>query len=199
MTTQELDQFATVQEKAVIFFKDFFPKGYFMKRSYTEGTYMTERNIEKRWVIFQVEIFQRVDGAEPILVSNGYAREEQGSSAFNEVNYFMTAQTKAEGRADSGVGILINKGIASREEVEASEALIDKARKEERVARVPKVKAPDIRASLKRLRVKFVENKSDYVIDSYKSYSDKTMLALKKYGFQEVNDKLICIKEKDEN
>ncbi len=199
MTKEELEQYATVPMKAAVFFKDFFPDGYTLKRSFKQGTYIDDNNRAKKWVTFQVKIFKTDDNGKKHLISNAFAREEQGSSEFNEINYFMTAQTRAEGRAYSGLGILIGHGIASREEVESSESFLNEKRKEERVARAPKVKVPDTRASLKRLRVKFEEKDDAYIIESYKGYSEKTMLALKKYGFQEVNNQLICGKVVDGN
>lgn len=193
MTNEELAQFATVQEKSMVFFKDFEPKGYYLRQSYTEGTYKDSSGVKWMWVIAQVETLNKDDK----VISNGYAREEQGISEFNKMNYFLTAFTKAAGRNFNGLGILVEKSIASREEIEASEDFMRSARKQERVARTPKVKAPNVRANLKRLRVHFEEKDDCYIIEKYKHFSDKTTQVLQKYGFNEVNDKLILAKEKD--
>ena len=199
MTEEELSLFATVADKAKVFFDDFAEKNYHLNRSYTEGSYVADDGTHKMWVIFESRVYMTLEGGVPIMVANGFAREEQGASAFNKVNYFMTAQTKADGRAFSALGILIDKGMASGDEIEASEVLVKKEKIEEQKKNAPKAKSPSMRSNLKRLRVKFEENKYDYVIENYKNYSEKTMTILKKYGFQEVDNKLIAAKELDES
>ena len=200
MTTEELDSFATVPEMATIFRNTLAKEGcFYILKEKGRGEYTDSNNEKWRWVEFEAKAYRRLESGKKQLIANAFSREEQGISEFNKVNYYMTAQTRAIGKMFKNLGILVDKGMSSREEVASGAELMDMARKEERVARVPKVKAPDIRASLKRLRVKFTEKDDAYIIDSYKGYSDKTMLALNKYGFQEVNDKLVCAKEKNEN
>ena len=198
MTTEELDSFATVPEMATIFRNTFAKEGcFYILKEKGSGEYTDSNNEKWRWVEFESKAYRRLESGKKQLIANAFSREEQGASEFNKVNYHMTAQTRAIGKMFKNLGILVDKGMSSREEVASGAELMDMARKEERVARVPKVRKPDIRTSLKRLRVKFIENKSDYVIDSYKNYSDKTMDALKHHGFQEVNGKLIATKDTD--
>ncbi len=195
MTQQELEQYATAADKAKVFFDKFFPDGYFVKRSHEKGTYKDKDGKKKNWVIAETTIFLRTDEGKELFVSNSFAREEQGSSVFNEVNYWMTAFTKADSRAyTAGLGILIQQGMSSREEIESSEEIMNRNKYEKQVKRTPKVKAPSVRSNLQRLRIKFEEDESFFTVKNYKRLSEKTISILKKYGFIEV-DKSLQIKK----
>jgi len=183
MTEEELAQYPTAAERMTTFKKDFIPEGYYM-----EGTYKTERvDVDDEITTFEVKIFKR-EGDKIFLMGNGFGQERRSTSAFNHLYSFQSAQTKARSQALASIGILVEKSLATRDEISENQETLIKLEKKEKESKMKPVKEATKEETLKRLRLKY-EKKDGKIIVSSARISDKTKVVLKKHGFEEIDKK----------
>lgn len=72
-------------------------------------------------VIFQAQVFRNLDDALPS--ATGHAYEEKGNGHINKTSYIENCETSAIGRALANLGIEVQRGIASREEMQKVERM----------------------------------------------------------------------------
>lgn len=72
-------------------------------------------------VIFQAQVFRNPDDASP--AATGHAYEEKGNGYINKTSYIENCETSAIGRALANLGIEVQRGIASREEMQKVERM----------------------------------------------------------------------------
>lgn len=71
--------------------------------------------------VFKASVFREKDDAEPS--ATGHAYEINGSSYINKTSYIENCETSAIGRALANLGIEVQRGIASREEMQKVERM----------------------------------------------------------------------------
>lgn len=104
----DLSNYIPVSERLALFYKDF-PEG----RVVTE---LVEHNPETGFVMFKAFAYRKPDDASPS--STGHAFEDRAAGYVNKTSYIENCETSSVGRALALLGYEIQKGIASREEME---------------------------------------------------------------------------------
>jgi len=103
-------------------FEDYVPVAERLERfyeRYPEGritTSIVQHDLETGFVLMRAEVFRGPDDAQP--ASTGHAFEVRGESYVNKTSYVENAETSSVGRALAMLGFEVNRGIASREELQ---------------------------------------------------------------------------------
>lgn len=79
-------------------------------------TTIIEHDRESGFVLVKAEIYR--DAADTVPVATGHAFEERGQGHVNRTSYIENCETSATGRALALMGYSIDRGIASREEMQ---------------------------------------------------------------------------------
>ena len=111
MANFNLDNYIPVHERLARFFKDH-PDG-------RVNTSILEHDRENGFVLVEAQIFREQIDSKP--ASCGHAFEERSVGYVNKTSYVENAETSAVGRALALLGYEIDRGIASREEMEKVE------------------------------------------------------------------------------
>lgn len=111
----ELVNYVPVHKRLSSFYADY-PEG-------RVSTKIVEHDRESGYVLVKAEVFKDIASTEP--AATGHAFEERAASFVNRTSYIENAETSAVGRALALMGYEINKGLASREEMEKVERMTE--------------------------------------------------------------------------
>lgn len=111
MPNFNLENYVPVNQRLAQFYTDS-PEGRVV-------TSVIEHHRESGFVMVRAEIYKTADAAIP--AATGHAFEERAVGYVNATSYVENAETSAVGRALALLGYSIDKGIASREEIEKVE------------------------------------------------------------------------------
>jgi len=101
---EALEDYIQVNERIQEFYK-----------KYPEGSIQTDMvSNENGHVIFKAYAYKNMEDTKPCI---GHAMEKEGSNFINKTSHIENCETSAVGRALANLGLLVNKSIASYEEV----------------------------------------------------------------------------------
>jgi hypothetical protein len=112
-------------------FEDYVPVAERLERFYErfpDGrviTHIIEHNSESGFVLMRAEVYRSPDDAQP--AATGHAFEVRGESYVNKTSYIENCETGSVGRALALLGFEVKRGIASREELEKTSRMADRA------------------------------------------------------------------------
>jgi hypothetical protein len=105
---------------------------------YPEGRITTEAISCNGEAIFKAFAYRKADDAEP--AATGHAYEKQGDGYINKTSHIENCETSAIGRALANLGIEVQRGIASREEMQKVERMQKDKPKEKKPSEVDRLK-----------------------------------------------------------
>ncbi|MBU8920796.1 MAG: hypothetical protein KOO63_02950 [Bacteroidales bacterium] len=113
MSRFDLENYVQVKDRV----RDFWDK-HEVGQITTEMVHLDNADVKNRMVVIQATV--RVDG---VIVSTGIAKEREGLKGANMTAFIENCETSAVGRALANFGVSVDKSMASREEMEAVEAV----------------------------------------------------------------------------
>jgi len=185
MSVEELQQYMTVAEKNKIFVEEYQPKGMFMKSSH-----YWEHTKDGSYIVFEVQVLGRNSKGEEFFMVNGTAAENMSGNKDRVIDAFRFCETSSRGRALGALGIGLDAGMSSRDDLECG---ID-YRGPQVVENVPapsKVRVPSIVQNLGRMKLDFETTDKTFIIKK-SDVKPKSATVLKRYGFKLLQDKYIC-------
>ena len=186
MTIEELQDYMTVAQKNQIFVNEYQPLGCFMKTThYWKNTPIGE------FIVFETTIYGRNSKGEEFFLANGTAAENMSKNPRSDIDPFRFCETSSRGRALAALGIGLQNGMSSKEDLDCG---IDYTGPDAVKETKPKVKRPSLEENLKRLKLKY-EDKGDAIVIVSKKISQKTKEVLNRYGFKEIDGELVYKKE----
>jgi len=183
MSIEELQDYMTVAQKNKIFVEEYVPKGYYHKAI---KQFLTLDG--KSYITCETIIKQRTE-KEDLFICNASALECISTNANNTVESLRFCETSSRGRAFSALGIGLEAGMSSRDDLDCG---VDYTGPEAiETVSAPKVKKPSIEENLKRMKIDYAMTDDTFVIpiDGVKG---KTLQVLKRYGFKAIDDNLVC-------
>ncbi len=112
MSIEELQEYMTVAQKNKIFVNDYVPKGYYHK---VEKQWLTLDG--KSYIACETIIRQRVEDKD-LFICNASAMECITTNANNTVESLRFCETSSRGRAFSALGIGLDAGMSSRDDLD---------------------------------------------------------------------------------
>ncbi len=186
MSVEELKDYMTVAQKNKILLYEYQTKGLFMKTAhYWRTTPMGE------FVIFETTIYGRNSKGEECVMANGSAAENISTNSNRTVDPFRFCETSSRGRALAVLGIGLKEGMSSRDDLSCGIDYTGPEKVEDVSKPKSSVKPPSIEATVKRLKLKYEVTDKTFVVEA-KGIQKKTLSVLSRYGFTEVDGKLIC-------
>lgn len=107
----DLKNYVPVNERLQVFWKD--RKGEQGTKIDTEIIHLDEASVKNRMVVIKAHIYVKGE-----LVSTGLAKEREGFAGANKTAFLENCETSAVGRALANFGILVERSVASREEIQ---------------------------------------------------------------------------------
>jgi len=114
----DIKNYVPVNERLQVFWKEH--KGEEGTKIETEIMHLDEPSVTNRMVVIKASIF--VNGE---LVSTGLAKEREGFAGANQTAFLENCETSAVGRALANFGILVDRSVASREEIQRVQEISD--------------------------------------------------------------------------
>ena len=186
MSVEELQDYMTVAQKNKIFVNDYQPKGLYMKSThYWRSTPMGE------YIVFETTIYGRNSKGKEYVMANATAAENMSTNQNRTVDPFRFCETSSRGRALAVLGIGLKEGMSSRDDLSCGIDYTGPKIVENIDKPKSKVKTPSIEENLKRMKVKYTTTDKLFVVP-VGSVSKKTFEVLKRYGFQVIDNEIIC-------
>ncbi|MFZ1700885.1 MAG: hypothetical protein WBO10_12515 [Pyrinomonadaceae bacterium] len=113
MANFDLSNYIPVHKRIAEFYKKF-PDGRIVTR-------LVRLNEDSGFVCIKASVYRNVDDAQPS--ATGHAFEIRGQGYVNTTSFIENGETSAVGRALANLGFEIEKGIASREEMQKVERM----------------------------------------------------------------------------
>lgn len=113
MANFDLSNYIPVHKRIVEFYARF-PDGRIVTR-------LVRLNEDSGFVCIKASVYRNVDDAQPS--ATGHAFEIRGQGYVNTTSFIENGETSAVGRALANLGFEIEKGIASREEMQKVERM----------------------------------------------------------------------------
>lgn len=104
------DTYISVNERVQSFWNEYRDTG----RIETEVTHLDGPDVKNRMVVMQARVF-----VNDRLMAVGHAKEREGLFGANKTAFIENCETSAVGRALANFGMMIEKSIASREEMQS--------------------------------------------------------------------------------
>jgi hypothetical protein len=186
MSTEELQDYMTVAQKNKVFVEEYVPKGYYHK---VTKNFITLDG--KSYIECETTIRRRID-KEDLFICNASALECITTNGNKTVESLRFCETSSRGRAFSALGIGLDAGMSSRDDLDCG---VDYSGPEAvTTVSAPKVKNPSIEENLKRMKIDYATTDNTFVVpvDGVKG---KTLQVLKRYGFKVIDDNLVCRKD----
>lgn len=171
MTEEQLAQYMTVAEKNKIFVEEFQPKGMFMKtKHYWRSTSFGEI------VVFETEILGRNSKGKEFMLANGSAAENMSINASRSIDPFRFCETSSRGRALAALGIGLENGMSSRDDLDCGINYTGENAKQS------KVELPSAEDTVKRLKVDYIIS-DGFIIVPISNLKARTISVLERYNF----------------
>jgi len=106
----DLDNYVPVHERVQDFWREHKEDG----RVETELIHLDNADVKNRMVVIRAKVF--VDSE---LVATGMAKEREGFKGANMTAFLENCETSAVGRALANYGVRVDRGMASREEMQS--------------------------------------------------------------------------------
>jgi hypothetical protein len=113
-----LDNYVPVSERLQVFWKEH--KGEQGTKIETEIVHLDEALIKNRMVVIKASIYVNNE-----LASTGLAKEREGFAGANQTAFLENCETSAVGRALANYGILVERSVASQDEIKRVQAISD--------------------------------------------------------------------------